>query len=103
MTKSSSCFGAVAFVIAGLAIALAPARADDSNVSLPRYPSVSPDGSQVVFSWRGDLWRVATAGGLAQRLTSHPADESYSAFSRDGTRLAFISTRSGSSNIHLPA
>ena len=33
------------------------------NVDLPRYPSVSPDGSAVCFTWRGDLWKVASTGG----------------------------------------
>ena len=32
-------------------------------VDLPRYPSISPDGTQIVFSWRGDLWKVAAGGG----------------------------------------
>ena len=45
------------------------------NVALPRFPSISPDGQTVVFSWRGDLWKVNTGGGMASRLTSPPSDE----------------------------
>lgn len=70
------------------------------NVDLPRFPSISPDASTIVFSWRGDLWSVAAAGGQAIRLTSHPADEGRSAWSRDGRRIAFNSTRTGFNNIH---
>ncbi len=75
--------------------------AQDGNVDLPRYPSISPDGSQIAFSWRGDLWKVPATGGAAQRLTSHPQDDLWSAWSRDGNRIAFTSNRSGSTNIHM--
>ncbi|MHC4810357.1 MAG: S41 family peptidase [Planctomycetota bacterium] len=68
-------------------------------MSLPRFPSLSPDGSQVVFSWRGDLWKVPTAGGRAVRLTSHPADETVSIWSPDGRSIAFVSSRDGYGNI----
>lgn len=77
----------------------AAARADD--VDLVRAPSLSPDGSQVVFSWRGDLWKVPTTGGHAARLTSHPANELRSSWSPDGRTIAFESDRSGTDNVWL--
>ncbi len=73
------------------------------EVDLPRYPSISPDGTQIVFSWRGDLWRVPAEGGSAIRLTSHPAIEGASAWSPDGALIAFESERDGFRNIHLMA
>lgn len=69
------------------------------NVDLPRFPSISPDGSTVVFSWRGDLWKVSRAGGTAVRLTSHPAREHDSAWSPDGSRIVFESDRDGVTNL----
>ena len=27
-----------------------------------RYPAISPDGSSIVFSYQGDLWRVDASG-----------------------------------------
>lgn len=79
----------------------AATRAEAGNVDLPRFPSVSPDGSQIVFSWRGDLWKVSAQGGHAVRMTSHTADELHSAWSPCGTRIAFNSTRDGYANIYL--
>ncbi len=70
-----------------------------ADVTMPRLPAASPDGSAVTFTWRGDLWRVSAEGGVATRLTSHPADESASVWSDDGTVIAFESTRDGGRNI----
>ncbi|GJQ29447.1 MAG: hypothetical protein HBSAPP03_13310 [Phycisphaerae bacterium] len=69
-------------------------------VGFPQYPSLSPDGSTVVFSFAGDLWAVPSGGGTARRITSHPSDELRSAFSPDGSLLAFESERDGARAIY---
>lgn len=71
-----------------------------TNVDLPRYPSISPDGRTLAFTWRGDLFTVPAAGGLADRLTASPYDDLYSAFSPDGKQLAFTSARAGPANLY---
>lgn len=86
-------------VIAGLTDAAC--MAITGNVDLPRYPSISPDGSQIVFSWRGDLWKMSATGGPAIRLTTHPGDDLNSAWTPDGKRIAFESNRNGFQNIYL--
>ena len=78
----------------------AAAAAAAANVMLPQMPSISPDGQSVVFSWHGDLWKVAADGGTAQRLTSNPAEETYSRFGPDGRTIAFNSDRRGSAGIY---
>jgi len=80
------------------ALALAP-LAGAVEVDLPRYPSLSPDGSQLVFSWRGDLWKVGSRGGRAERLTRDAASDLRSAWSPDGSQIAFDSERSGALNL----
>jgi len=75
--------------------------AGESNVDLLRYPSISPDGACIVFSWRGDLWKVNANGGMALRLTAHPGNELRSAWHRDGKRIAFESDRNGFQNLYI--
>ncbi|MFK7788828.1 MAG: S41 family peptidase [Phycisphaeraceae bacterium] len=70
------------------------------QVDLPRFPSISPDGQAICFSWRGDLWRVNTAGGQATRLTAHPMLDDHSIWSPDGKQIAFNSERSGYRNVY---
>lgn len=74
--------------------------AEQSRVGYPRMPSLSPDGSTIAFTWAGDLWAVSAEGGVASRLTTHPADDLRSAFSPDGSTLVFTSTRDGSTNLY---
>ena len=38
-----------------------------SNPQWMRYSSISPDGSQIVFTYKGDLYKVATSGGNAEK------------------------------------
>lgn len=71
------------------------------GVGFPQYPTLSPDGQVVVFAWGGDLWASPIEGGVATRLTVHPADERRSAFSPDGTMLAFESDRDGARNLYV--
>lgn len=70
-------------------------------VRLPESLALTPDGSTLVFSWHGDLWRAPLAGGTARRLTFHPAPDTRPHVSPDGTTIAFVSTRSGAEQVHV--
>ena len=73
-------------------------------------PRVSPDGTRVAFAvrvtdlaanrGRTDLWLAAIDGAWARRLTTHEAADTQPRWSRDGKALYFVSTRSGSSQVH---
>jgi Tol biopolymer transport system component len=60
---------------------------------------VSPDGSTVVFDLLGDLYTVPLAGGRATRLTRGLAFDAQPRYSPDGTKVLFISDRSGGENL----
>ncbi len=66
-----------------------------------RYPAISPDQQTIVFTYRGDLWRVPASGGAATQLTQHPAQDFMPVWSRDGTRIAFASDRHGNFDIYV--
>jgi tricorn protease len=68
---------------------------------LPRHPAPSPDGSQIAFSWQGDLWLVPVQGGQATRLTAHPSVERFPVWSGDGRLIAFASNRHGNDDVFV--
>lgn len=69
-----------------------------------RYPSVSPDGQTIVFSYKGDLYTVPSTGGNALPLTMHEAQDFYPVWSHDGKTIAFASDRYGNFDVFtIPA
>lgn len=66
-----------------------------------RYPAISPDGGTIVFSYRGDLYKVAAEGGQAAPLTQHEAHDFHPVWSPDGSSIAFASDRYGNLDVFL--
>ncbi len=55
------------------------------------YPSISPNGEQVCFVYKNDLWLVPFTGGKTERITSTTAEEWHPKFSPDGKMIAWES------------
>lgn len=89
-----------ALVCALLAAVCIPATAQHSLPSLAQ-PALSPDGKEIAFVSGGDIWAVPSSGSEAHLLVSGPADESRPLYSPDGSRLAFMSTRTGAGDIYV--
>ncbi len=85
------------FWIAAAAVSSLPALAA-SSAGYYRFPALHGDTLVVVAE--GDLWRVSASGGLAQRLTSHPGEESRPAISPDGATLAFSAAYEGPTEVY---
>jgi tricorn protease len=68
-----------------------------------RYPAISPDGRNIVFSFKGDLYKVASAGGTAYPLTLHEAHDYMPVWSHDGKKIAFASDRFGNFDVFVIA
>lgn len=66
-----------------------------------RYPAISPDGSTIAFSYKGDLYCVPANGGEARQLTTHAAYDSQPIWSPDGKKIAFTSNREGSLDVYV--
>jgi Tol biopolymer transport system component len=64
-----------------------------------RYADLSPDGTLLaVTRCEGrncDLWVMSPAGGNQVQITSHPISDDGPSWSPDGTKIAFVSARSG--------
>ena len=69
------------------------------NASWLRYPSISPDGKNVAFSYKGDIYIVDSQGGEARQLTSNVSYDYSPIWSPDGKSLAFASDRYGNFDI----
>ena len=66
-----------------------------------RYPAISPDGSKIVFTYKGDLYSVATSGGKATQLTFHEAHDFKPVWSKDSKQIAFSSDRYGNFDVFI--
>jgi Tol biopolymer transport system component len=97
---------ALALLGAGIAgwLLLSSRRAPASVTAVPltsypgseRYPTFSPDGNQVAFSWNGDkqdnfdIYVKLIGAGSPLRLTTDPAEDFSPAWSPDGRSIAFL-------------
>ncbi len=84
-----------------LAMALSMPAMSQTNPLWMRYSAISPDGSTIAFSYKGDLFTVPVDGGNAQQLTSNAAYDACPVWSPDGSKLAFASAREGSLDVYL--
>ena len=66
-----------------------------------RYPAISPDGSQIAFSYQGDIFLVPSEGGEAKPLTRNDAYDYEPVWSRDGSKIAFASDRYGNFDVFV--
>ena len=65
-----------------------------------RRNAISPDGSQIAFTYKGDIYLVSAEGGKAQQLTTNSAYDSTPLWTPDGQSIIFSSYREKSRDIY---
>jgi tricorn protease len=78
--------------------AMAAQTATEAPRGYFRFPAIHSD--TIIFTAEGDLWSVGLAGGVARRLTSHPAEEDRPAISPDGQTVAFCASYEGPREVY---
>lgn len=66
-----------------------------------RNCAISPDGTTIAFTYKGDIYTVPVSGGRAMQLTSHPAYDTAPVWSPDSKKIAFASDRMGSLDVFI--
>ena len=66
-----------------------------------RDARISPDGSEIVFCYKGDIYKVPAQGGTAVQLTTQTSYEANPVWSPDGKQIAFASDRNGNFDIFI--
>lgn len=80
-------------------VALTCAGAFAATQGYYRFPTIHDD--QIVFTCEADLWKVPASGGVATRITAHPANEMLAQFSPDGKWIAFTGDYQSAGDVYL--
>lgn len=78
-----------------------PVYAQSTEAYFTTYPTLSPDGKTVVFSFEGDLWKADVQNPQAVRLTAMQGNEILPKISPDGKWVAFTAFQYGNADIFL--
>ena len=81
------------------ALAVCATAFGQEEARLLRFPATN--GTDIVFSYAGDLWTVPVQGGEAKRLTSHIGFEAFAKYSPDGKTIAFTGEYDGNREVYL--
>ena len=66
-----------------------------------RNSKISPDGSTIAFTYKGDIFTVPSTGGEARQITSLGSYDTTPIWSLDGNSIVFSSNREGSFDLYI--
>lgn len=84
-----------------IAAMLTTQLASAETIRFAYFPSLSPGGEKIYFSYDGDIFSVPTAGGLASPLINLGGNESHPVPSPDGKYIAFSSDIQGNNDVYV--
>ena len=90
----------IKFLFAALAAMIATSSLAETPLWL-RYAKISPDGREIAFCYKGDIYKVPVGGGQAVQLTTQPSYECNPVWSPDGKKIAFASDRKGNLDVFV--
>ena len=73
----------------------------ENDAAWMRYSAISPDGQQIAFSYKGDIYTVGVNGGRANQITTNPAHDTRPVWSPNGQQIAFASVSLVIKNLKL--
>ncbi|TXD56222.1 peptidase S41 [Polaribacter sp. IC066] len=71
------------------------------DVHFTLKPTLTPNGTEVIYSYQGDLWKVNADGGTAFRVTAMDGTETAPSVSPKGKWLAFSSNQYGNYDVYI--
>ncbi len=87
------------FLVLAVAMSMLAHNGHAGEGRLLRFPATN--GTDVAFSYAGDIYTVSIHGGTATKLTSHEGYELFSRYSPDGTQIAFTGQYDGNTEVYV--
>lgn len=84
-----------------LAMCIAGSTAMASTPLWLRDVSISPSGQEILFCYKGDIYKVPATGGRAIQLTTTASYEANPIWSKDSKQIAFASDRFGGFDVMI--
>ena len=84
-----------------LALSLVAASSYAATPLWLRDVQISPDGTEIAFCYKGDIYKVPSNGGTATQLTTQASYECSPIWSPDSKQIAFASDRNGNFDLFI--